>query len=149
MNEREAPPALVFSEGLIGCPDWQRFSLDRSPALAPLSLLVSTDQPGVSLPAVSPWLVKHDYSPQLADADRAALGSADDGDLEWLAILNIQAEPLIVTANLLGPVVFNRRTGEARQVVLSQSGYSAAHSVGAASAQDENEVTYARADATA
>lgn len=147
MTEQSPVTEVHFSEGLVGCPEWQHFALDRSADLAPLVLLVSTEHAGLALPAISPWLVKLDYAPQLSEADRAALQSQADADLEWLVVLNIQSDPPLMTANLLGPLVINRRTGLARQVVLSVSGYSAAHPVGVvAVAPVESEVSYARAD---
>lgn len=137
---------LHFSDGLVGCPEWQRFTMVRNPELAPVVLLESADQPGLSLPAVSPWMVKPDYAPNLDEVDRAALGPTGDGELEWLVVLNIQSQPLQMSANLLGPLVVNRRTGAARQVILSQSGYSAAHPVGVPPEAAGGEVDDARAD---
>lgn len=149
MTEPLSVSEVYFPEGLVGCPDWQRFALDRSAELAPIVLLNSTEQAGLALPAVSPWLVDLEYAPQLSEADRLALQPADDADLEWLVILNIQAEPPLMTANLLGPLVINRRTGIGRQVILSLSGYSAARPVGATPLPAQSEVSYAGSDAAA
>lgn len=141
---------LNFPDGLVGCPEWQHFVLENSPEMAPVVLLNSTDEPVLSLPAVNPWLVKPDYAPALADADRLALASQSEAELEWLAVLNIQPEPLLVTANLLGPLVVNRRTGMARQVILSNSGYPAAYPIQAPwQPAAEQEGTHARPDPTA
>ena len=148
-TEQPAPLPLVFPEGLIGCPDWQRFTLERPPELAPMALLVSEDIPNLSLPVVSPWLIKVDYAPQLAEADQLALKAEAGVDLQWLVILNVQREPPLLSANLLGPVVFNPASGLARQVILSLSGYSAMHMLEVAAQPPENEVSHARADATA
>lgn len=149
MSELPPYPRLLFPEGLVGCPDWQHFVLERRPEIAPVALLVSEDQPGLSLPVINPWLVRADYAPQLAEADQLLLAPAEADDLEWLTILNIQSEPPLITANLLGPVVINRRTGAGRQVILSLSGYSAEQLVGGAPEPAPNEVSYARADAAA
>lgn len=142
-----ATAELTFPEGLIGCPDWQHFVLEAGPELAPLVLLNSADEPVLSLPAVNPWLIRPDYAPVLGEADRLALAPESEADLQWLAVLNIQPEPLAMTANLLGPVVVNRRTGQARQVILSNSGYAAAHPVQALEAPDRQEVTHVGPDA--
>jgi len=122
-------PELFFPEGLVGCANWQRFTLEQSPETAPLALLHSQDQPGLSLIVVDPWLVDTAYAPTLAEADRIALGASDDADLQWLSVLTVQNHPLVVTANLIGPLVVNRAVGTARQVILSQSGYLAAQPV--------------------
>jgi flagellar assembly factor FliW len=118
---------LTLPEGLIGHPEWKHFVLRKSDKTVPVQLLISRDQPGLSFPVANPWLVYSDYRPQLSAADRRALGlNGLDQDLEWLCLLNVESDPFRVTANLLGPLVCNPRTNEARQVVLSQSGYSAA-----------------------
>lgn len=120
---------LFFPEGLVGCADWQRFTLEQSPEMAPLALLHSQDQPGLSLIVVDPWLIDPAYTPTLAEVDRVALAVNDDADLQWLSVLTVQNYPLVVTANLIGPLVINRAGGTARQVILSQSGYWAAQPV--------------------
>ena len=120
---------ITLAEGLIGSPEWQHFLVRKSADMAPVKLLVSREQPGLSFPVVNPWLVDPSYEPRLAAEDRAALGGAENGDLEWLVLLNVQSNPFKVTANLLGPLVINQRTNAARQVVLAGSGYSATHVV--------------------
>ena len=120
---------VMFAEGLIGNPEWQHFLLRKSDKTEPVKLLISREQPGLSFPVAAPWLIEPDYQPQLSAADRQALGVTDDGDLEWLCLLNVQSDPFMVTANLLGPLVINQRTNAARQVILSRSGYSASRPV--------------------
>ena len=116
---------LTMPDGLIGHPEWQHFLLRKSDQLAPVKLLVSRDLPGLSFPVANPWLIKPDYRPRLSPADSQALHANADEGLEWLCLLNVEADPFRVTANLLGPVAFNPQTQTARQVVLSGSGYSA------------------------
>lgn len=138
---------LNFPDGLVGCPEWRRFTLRALDETGPVRLLVSTNMPELSFPVVNPWLVIPAYAPSLTEADRAALGVTDDAELDWLTVLTVESEPFKVTANLLGPLVFHRRTGAARQVILSQSGYSAAHPVGGT--MTNSEVAHAGAHAEA
>jgi flagellar assembly factor FliW len=44
-------------------------------------------------------------------------------------VLTVRTDPVGVTANLLGPLVINDRTGHGRQLVLATSEYSARHVV--------------------
>ena len=53
-------------------------------------------------------------------------------------MLVIQPDPMTITANLLGPIVYNPDTGDACQVVLSESSYSARYPVVVPTAQVEN-----------
>ncbi len=120
---------VILSEGLVGSPEWQHFLLRKSDRTEPVRLLISREQPGLSFPVVSPWIIYPEYQPLLSRADRQSLGVEEGDEVEWLCLLNVQVEPLAVTANLLGPLVINQRTNQARQVVLSHSGYSPAYPV--------------------
>lgn len=119
---------LTFNEGLAGYPEWQNFTLHKENEFHPVKLLVSQDVPGLSFPVVSPWLIEPAYEPTLSEANRQAIGIKDDQEIEWLAIMNVQNQPFQVTANLLGPLVYNRRTGAAMQLILSD--YPATQVVG-------------------
>ncbi len=134
---------VYLPEGLIGCPDWRSFLLRRSEEMRPVKLLVSLDQPGLSLPAAHPELIAPGYRPRVSEEDAAALGLDAASELDWLVLLTITDEPVKVTANLLGPIAFNRRTGVARQVVQAGAGYPVAQPVGliADAAADDASVT--------
>lgn len=135
---------IIFPEGLIGCEEWQRFVLEADPATAPVLVLRSLDEPAVSFLVTDPYLICPDYRFELAEADAAALEAASPDDVAVLCILNIKLSPssplpqrgrgaggggILITANLLGPLVIHKATGRARQVVLANSNYSAHHVV--------------------
>jgi flagellar assembly factor FliW len=138
---------LTFEDGLIGYPEWRYFVLRRVEEMRPIRLLISRDMPALSLPVVDPWLIDPAYAPTLTPEDRAALGIMEVSHLQWLVILNVQANPLQVSANLLGPIAFNRQTGAARQIVLTGSDYSASHVIEDTFAQAVKEVERVSADA--
>lgn len=122
-------PIVTFAEGLIGCPDWQHFSLSGEQPGDPIRVLQSLDEPTVSLLAIDPFAVVPDYEIELSDADEAALGLDDPSSALVLCILTVRQDASTVTANLLGPIVINRQTGLARQLVLAHSDYSIRHPV--------------------
>lgn len=132
---------IHLPEGLIGCPDWRSFLLRRAEEMRPVKILVSLDQPGLSLPAIHPELIAPGYQPRVSEDDAAALGLNNASDLDWLVLLTIVNEPFRVTANLLGPIAFNKRTGVARQVVQSGAGYPVAQPIGFAPAEQVEEST--------
>jgi flagellar assembly factor FliW len=128
MSESQFPRQEVFfPEGLVGCPEWQHFQLEHDPAAAPALILRCLDLDGLSFIVTDPRALLPTYSVETNAADLAALGVAEPGGLSALVILNIQAEPFRITANLLGPLLINPATGRARQVVQSSHNYSAAH----------------------
>jgi flagellar assembly factor FliW len=118
---------LTFAEGMVGCPTWQHFVLKEPAETAPVGVLQCLDEPEVSFYVVPPQEVMPDYALELAAAERAALALADMRDLNVRCILVVRAEPYSLSANLLGPIVWNGANGLARQVVLANSGYSARH----------------------
>jgi flagellar assembly factor FliW len=124
---QSARQEIFFPEGLVGCPDWQRFQLESDPATAPALILRCLDLEGLSFIVADPRALLPAYSFEVAVSDLAALEVADPGALSPLVILNIQAEPFRITANLLGPLLINPATGRARQIVQSSHNYSAAH----------------------
>ena len=70
-----------------------------------------------------------EYEFEVGDADSLPLELCDPGDALVLVILTVRNDPASVTANLLGPLVVNVRTGRGRQLVLAESGYSAQHPI--------------------
>ena len=58
-----------------------------------------------------------------ADATAERLNLQDSDDALMLVILTVDKEPADATANLMGPIVVNRHTLDAAQVVLTGSDY--------------------------
>ena len=123
--------ALFFEDGLIGCPEWRRFVLEPEAVGPAIHLLRSLDAEDVSLYAVDPFTIVPDYEFEVGDADSAALELETPSDALVLVVLTIREEPTSVTANLLGPLVVNARTGRGRQLVLATSEYSTRHPIAA------------------
>ena len=122
--------ALVFEEGLIGCPDWRHFVLEPEAVGPAIHLLRSLDDPTVALYAVDPFTIVPEYEFEVGEADGAAIELTDPSDAMVLVLLTIRESPPSVTANLLGPLVVNVKTGRGRQLVLASSEYSLRHAVG-------------------
>jgi flagellar assembly factor FliW len=130
----ELPPdaadhALLFPEGLVGCPEWRRFVLlTIADEDLPVASLASLDQPGVVLLVADPRMILPGYAVSLSAEDRAGLGLAPGTAPNIYCTLSVVADGLI-TANLLGPLVVNPATRRGRQLVLAESGYSTRHPV--------------------
>lgn len=128
----EDSESIEFPSGLIGLVEWKRFALMKHPDGGPLCLLQSLEDTRLSFILADPRQIIPDYQISLSQPDLQALhlldynGRADwleDGVLRPYCILSVQEEPFFVTANLLGPLVVNGRTGIGRQIILSNSGY--------------------------
>jgi flagellar assembly factor FliW len=120
---------LHFDEGLIGCPDWRKFVLEPDAAGPAILLLRSLDEAGVALYVADPFTILPEYEFEVGEEDSRDLALSDPGDAFVLVVLTVHADPASVTANLLGPLVINVRTGRGRQLVLAESGYSVRHPI--------------------
>jgi flagellar assembly factor FliW len=128
MLETEAVTDVVeinFPAGLPGFPQAHRFELAPwGPAGSPFMMLGSVDDPEVGFVVVPPWVFYPDYEFELDNgtAERLALEGSEDAVV--FAVVTLRDRPEDSTLNLLGPIVVNRFTHEAAQVVLPTSGYS-------------------------
>ena len=115
--------AIVFPDGLVGCPDWKRFVLlvDEEEDL-PVAVLRSLDDPFVELLVTDPTLVEPRYRSQLP---LNAMGETDPAVYCTLTI----GEDGWITANLMGPLVIDPLTRQGRQLVLADSSFSTRHPV--------------------
>lgn len=116
-----------FPQGLVGCPTWKRFAFRFIPEQAPIHLLDCLDVAAISLYVVDPYLVLSDYAIDMAEAEQRLISLERAADATVFAILVVRHDPLLVTANLVGPLVINSRTKVGCQLVLENDRYSVRH----------------------
>jgi flagellar assembly factor FliW len=121
--------ALHFPRGLFAFEAETRFLPIERPDLRPLVFLQSLSTPDLCFISVPVLVVDQEYSLALTPEELAAVGLSTDrqpviGDeVLCLAIVSIQhGGP--TTANLLAPVVVNRRNSEAIQALSLNQKYS-------------------------
>ena len=114
---------LHFIRPLIGFERSTRFALRSLGAqYEPYAALVSLDEPDLRFVVVPPGVVFRDYVIEVPDSDRQLLHLTDASEVAVLAVVRRQGVPTPVV-NLMGPIVVNRRTRDAAQVVLQDSDY--------------------------
>jgi len=120
---------IDLANGLIGLPDLTRLELIQHPDTWPFVTLRSPSPGGLQFLAIVPNDFIPGYVIELNDIDTECLGLTRSEDAQVLNIVTIHShEPQFVTANLIGPVVINRRTRAARQVIIANSqDYSPRH----------------------
>jgi flagellar assembly factor FliW len=117
---------VTFAGGLPGFDRLRSFVIEPMPGdLAPFCRLRATDPPGVEFIVVPPGVVFPDYQVEVDEetVDRLEL-RAEDASV--LSIVTLSDDGSAPTANLLGPIIVNRRNGAAAQVVLHGSDYQVA-----------------------
>jgi flagellar assembly factor FliW len=120
---------IELPAGLIGMPHLRRFQVAALPESWPFVSLRSLGAEEIHFLAVSPQNLLPDYQLELGDDDTAALDLATPEDALIYNIVTVHnTARQYVTANLIGPIVVNRRTRLGRQVILANSDdFSAKH----------------------
>jgi len=125
-NEADEALEVTFAGGLPGFDQLRVFVIEPMPGdLAPFCRLRATDPPGVEFIVVPPGVLFPDYEVEVDEetVERLEL-RAEDASV--LSIVTLSDDGRAPTANLLGPIVVNRRTGAAAQVVLHGSDFEVA-----------------------
>lgn len=108
--------------GLIGLANLRRFELTFVEGGWPFVQMKSVGEEELSFVAIDPRGVVPDYELELSDEDSEALGLDDADDALVYNIATVySSQPQYVTANLIGPVVVNRRTLIGKQVIIANS----------------------------
>lgn len=114
---------ISFPDGVLGFSESRSFVIFDGPEGTPFKWLQAVDNPGLAFVICDPFLFKKDYQPSLPEAELAPLGIEKPEDLVVCVILSIPSDPWGMTANLLGPLVFNATRKVGRQVVLTGTEY--------------------------
>lgn len=102
--------------GLLGFEQSKEFKLLADPQETPFAWLQTPGEPKLSFLVVDPFLLFPDYQPDLSEEDVEFLGleRADEAAVFNIVTLRPGGN---ATINLKGPIVINRRTRVAKQVI--------------------------------
>jgi len=127
--------AVTFVRPLIGIDRSTRYVIrPLGASWDPYVALVSLDEPALAFMIVPPAALFDDYVVEIPEDDVAQLALEDGDDAVVFLIVRRHGVPTPVV-NLVAPVVVNRRTLVAAQVVLQDSGYGLMVPVDAGSAR--------------
>ncbi|WP_447643705.1 flagellar assembly protein FliW [Nocardioides zeae] len=119
-------PVIEMVRPMPGFPDQRRFALVEVDETGLLCDLRSVDDPGVRFLVVPPAAFFPDYAPEIDDETAAELGVSEAADVIVLVVLRAGSSLQTTTANLLAPVLVNRTTHRAAQVILDDATLSVA-----------------------
>jgi flagellar assembly factor FliW len=130
----DVPPTneILLPHGLIGFADYTRAELVYLPDHLPflwMKLHSATDE--LHFIVIEPGGIVPGYEPEIFDEDAAQLDLRSPAEAMILNIVTLKRQnPVEATANLIGPLVVNRRTRIGRQLVISNySRYTASHAL--------------------
>lgn len=123
IGARSHAAEVVFVAGLPGFPGVSRFRREPLSGCAPFERLVAEPEGTPAFVVVPPGPLFPDYRVEVDDDMQLLLGVAHETDAEVLLIVTVPPPPAQPSANLLGPLVVNRRDGRVAQVVQVRSDY--------------------------
>ncbi len=118
-----APPGprneerVRFAVGLLGFERFTEYLWVSREEQAPFCWIQALDDPGLSFLIVPINFVLDDYQPEIPEADVLTLGLESPSDALLYGIVTLRMDGR-ATVNLKGPIVLNRQTGLAKQVVI-------------------------------
>lgn len=132
----DSPPAnqIELPQGLIGFTNYKRAELLYLPDHLPflwMKLQGAAEHDHLHFIVIEPGGIVTGYEPEIFDGDAEHLDLRDPAEAMILNIVTLKRQdPVEATANLVGPLVVNRRTRIGRQLVISNySRYSANHAL--------------------
>lgn len=112
---------ITFDDGLLGFADAHRFTLLRTEDPG-LFWLQSLDHDPLAFLLLDPFAFFEEYTVDLDEADAAAIGASNPGEIAVLAIVTLPTGPdEPFTANLTGPLAINLATGRGRQIIVKDN----------------------------
>jgi len=102
--------------GLLGFERYKRFALVTKPEEEPFLWLQAVEEPKLAFLVMSPFVVVPDYQPEISEDDAGNLGLQGPRETLIFNIVTVRGTQQ-ATVNLKGPIVLNRRTLVAKQVI--------------------------------
>ena len=124
-----ATNAVRIPTGLLGFEQIKDYVLIVKPGEEPFAWLQVQDNSTLAFVVVDPFVVMPDYQPDIPPLDVEFLGLKNAEDALLLGIVTVHSATR-ATVNLKGPIVVNRLTHIAKQVIiLNATNYSVEHSL--------------------
>lgn len=126
--ENKLSKKITIPEGLFGFEEYTCFILE-SCEYEPFMLLRSEQEKTLSFLVIDPFLFKQDYEIDVDDESLREIGIESPAEVMVMVIVTLPPEKGPITANLQGPLIINKKTGVAKQVVLGDSRWSTKHDI--------------------
>jgi flagellar assembly factor FliW len=119
---------IHFPDGLIGLESFKDYAL-LDAVKPPYYYLQSLDSTGTAFYLIDPFLFRPDYEMDISDDELAEIGIKNPESALLFVLLTIPESGNEMTANLKGPIIINRESREAKQIVLDGPRWKTKHNV--------------------
>jgi len=117
---------IHFPDGLFGFEETRDYFLLDSRE-GPFYWLQAAEHPELAFILIDPRIFKGDYQLSLREEDYKSIGARDEKEVIDFAIVTVPEDVQKISANLMGPIIINRRTRKARQAISENDEYSVKH----------------------
>jgi flagellar assembly factor FliW len=114
---------IQFGAGIPGFENNKQYVLVQVPEYAPFDWLVCVDGTRLRFALINPLLFMPEYNPKMTKDQLEDLKVESPDDLLLYVIVTIRENPAESTANLLGPVIINKRLRVGKQVIIDDDRY--------------------------
>ncbi|TYP75725.1 flagellar assembly protein FliW [Paenibacillus methanolicus] len=130
---------VVFNQGLPGFEELRNFAILDLEIELPIKLLQSEEESSLSLLIGNPFHFYPEYEWDMPEHAQQELRIEQPEDVEVWSVIILPANAAEATINLLAPIVMNKKTREAKQIILHNSAYSNRHPLLKAPSHEERE----------
>ncbi|MDR0476286.1 MAG: flagellar assembly protein FliW [Treponema sp.] len=128
MVEADERQKISFPRGLLGFEEYQNYVI-MDAERQPFYWLQSIDNEQVAFILINPFLFRPDYEIDIDNEELKTVGISDPAKALIFSIVTIPPDGSPMTANLQGPLVINRDTHLALQVVLTDPRWKTKHDI--------------------
>ncbi len=119
---REVPVSdiLHFTSPVLGFEDFDRFAIFQTQA-GPLWWLQSVDRKDVAFCLIEPFAAGIPADMEISGDEASDIGAISTDEILVLTMLVLDPDPSRIRTNLRAPILVNRRTSLAKQIVLADT----------------------------
>lgn len=115
---------ILFPQGIPGFEQNREYVIVSIPEYIPFEWLVAVDGSKLRFAIVNPLLFRPDYSPNILKEQLEELEIKHPDDILLYTIVTIKEDPFESTANLIGPIIINRKKRIGKQIIIDDERYS-------------------------
>jgi len=117
---------IYFPEGIMGFEGIHYYYMIDSKE-GPFYWLQAIDHPELAFLIIDPRTFMKDYNLCVGKMDLELLNIENEEDLLDFAIVTVPEDPSKISANLMGPIIINRKRRVAKQLISENEKYSVKH----------------------
>lgn len=119
---------FTVPHGLFGFEDYHTYAMIEAEQ-KPFIWFQSVEDKNLAFLLIDPFLFCKDYELDIDDESLHSIGIASPSDVLVMAIVTVPSDGSPITANLQGPLIFNKTNNQCIQVISSDSRWLTKHDI--------------------